>query len=63
MIKAREQPAPLTVTVDEALKLSGLGRTTLYSLIKTNKVETVLIGRRRLIRFASLSRLLNEDAR
>jgi hypothetical protein len=49
---------PLTVTVATARKLSGLGNTTLWGLIKDRTLETVHVGRRRLIIFRSLEALL-----
>jgi hypothetical protein len=49
---------PLTVTVAMAKKLSGLGNTTIWSLIKDQTLETVHVGRRRLIVFRSLEALL-----
>ena len=49
---------PLTVTVATARKLSGLGNTTLWGLIKDRKLDTVHVGRRTLITFRSLEALL-----
>jgi hypothetical protein len=40
--------------VPEALRVSGVGRTMLYSLIAKNEIESLTIGKRRLIVFASL---------
>lgn len=50
---------PLTVTVPAAVKYSGLGRTKLYQLMGLKpghhrEIESVRIGTRRLIVFASL---------
>jgi len=55
---------PLTVTVAEAQRITGLGLTTIWALIAKKNLESVLVGRRRLILFASLRRLLtptNDD--
>jgi excisionase family DNA binding protein len=49
---------PITVTVATAKKLSGLGDTTLWALIKEGKLEPVRIGRRTLVTFSSLEALL-----
>jgi len=49
---------PLTVTVAAARKISGLGNTTIWGLIKQGKLEAVRIGRRTLITFRSLETLL-----
>ena len=56
----QEAPAakPLSVTVATARKLSGLGNTTLWRLIKERQLETVHVGRRTLITFRSLEALL-----
>jgi excisionase family DNA binding protein len=48
---------PLTVTVAVALQITGLGRTKFYQLLADGTIESVNIGRRRLINFASLERL------
>jgi predicted DNA-binding transcriptional regulator AlpA len=50
--------SPITVTVNEALRITGLGRTTLYKLIGQEKVKTILIGRRRLVIYDSLEALV-----
>jgi len=50
---------PLTVTVAMAKNLSGLGNTTIWALIKTRKLESISVGRRRLIVFDSLQKLLS----
>jgi hypothetical protein len=52
----------LTVTVATARKLSGLGNTTIWELIKNRKLETVCVGRRRLIVYRSLERLLSPES-
>jgi excisionase family DNA binding protein len=52
---------PVTVTVPVALKVSGIGRTKLYELIANKEIESITIGTRRLIIFASLkARLTNK---
>ena len=45
---------PVTVTVSAAIKYSGLGRTKLYELLSKGEIESVRVGTRRLIVFASL---------
>lgn len=52
---------PLAVTFATAKKLSGLGLTTLWGLAKTKRIETVHVGRRTLISFSSLERLLTPE--
>jgi hypothetical protein len=49
---------PLTVSVKTARRLLGIGNTLMLDLIRTKRVETISIGRRRLVIFASLEALL-----
>jgi excisionase family DNA binding protein len=53
---------PVTVTVPDACKAIGIGRTKLYELIDGGKLETVRIGQRRLIKTSSIRRLVGEAA-
>lgn len=53
---------PLAVRVDVACRLTGLGRTTIYELLKSGKLRSVKVGRARLIDKASVRALLNGDA-
>jgi len=55
-------PAPLTVTFQTAKKLSGLGLTTLWKLVKEKRIEIVRIGGRSLITYRSLLALLTPTA-
>ncbi|MBU6298152.1 MAG: excisionase family DNA-binding protein [Alphaproteobacteria bacterium] len=48
----------LTCSVAEACTAVGLSRSKIYELISGGAVETVMIGRRRLVRVPSLKRLL-----
>lgn len=36
-------------SVDEAVEASGIGRTTLYELIGSGAIESIKVGRRRII--------------
>ena len=49
----------LAYSVDEAARASGLGRTTLYGLIRSGRLASHLIGRRRIIPVHSLRALIN----
>jgi excisionase family DNA binding protein len=49
---------PLAISITEALDLSGLGKTTIYGLLKQNMIESIRVGRRRLIIFSSLKSFL-----
>ena len=48
-----------TCTIAEACSAVGFGKTKLYELIDGGAVESMRIGRRRLIRVPSLLRFLN----
>jgi hypothetical protein len=50
--------APLAVTFATARRISGLGLTTLWRLARERRIEVVRIGRRTLITYRSLARLL-----
>jgi hypothetical protein len=53
---------PLAVTFPTARQLSGLGLTSLWRLARERRIETVRVGRRTLITYRSLSRLLLPQA-
>ena len=48
----------LAYSIKEACELSSLGRTTLYALIKTGRLQVVKVGGRTLIPAAALHALL-----
>ena len=54
MAKAIAFSERATCTVREALEATGLGKTTLYRLINEGRIETVAVGRRRLVKVQSL---------
>jgi len=58
---SRDSLKPITVTVAEAKRLSGLGHTKLWELIGNGVLDSVRVGRRRLVIYASLCRLLAPD--
>lgn len=49
---------PLTVTVEAARSALGIGRTMLYSLINTGDLQTIRLGKRRMILVSSLHDLI-----
>jgi excisionase family DNA binding protein len=51
-----------TCTIAEACNAVGLGRTKLYELIGGGEIDTITIGRRRLVRVPSLLKLLKIDS-
>lgn len=59
---SREFVAPplLAYSVQDACRVSSIGRTRLYALIKDGKLDARKIGKRTLIPAASLKRLLEE---
>lgn len=50
----------LLVTVEEAARLLGIGRTTMFELIARGNVKSVRLGRRRLIARKSLESFVEE---
>ncbi|HEY8032039.1 MAG TPA: helix-turn-helix domain-containing protein [Methylocella sp.] len=52
----------LAISIDEAVKVSGLGRSSVYQLMNSGEIETAKIGKRRLVLVASLKKLI-EGAR
>lgn len=53
-IRAAIDPAKLLLDVNEAAAVLGIGRTTLYDLVKTNQIASVLVGRLRRFRRGDL---------
>lgn len=51
---------PLTVTVNDASRMTGLGLTTIWLLIARGDLESTRVGTRRLVMYASLERLIHE---
>lgn len=52
---------PISIRIAAAVKLTGIGRSTLYEMIKAGDIETVKIGRSTFIRYASLKRLFERS--
>jgi excisionase family DNA binding protein len=52
----------LTVSITKTIKILGLGRTTVYSLINSGELEAVKIGNRRLVKVESIRRLIENSA-
>lgn len=48
---------PETVSVKQAKAITSLGHTKVYELIGTGELQTVKVGRRRLVRLDSIRRL------
>ena len=58
-----EPPKPITVTINSACAMTGLGRTKIYELIKQRELKTVTIGTRRLVLVSSIEALLQPARR
>ena len=59
MHEAKPFPAPrLTVTVPEAARATGLGRTTIYKLIDDGKLRRNKVGKRTLVWYDDLQKLV-----
>jgi excisionase family DNA binding protein len=53
---------PLTLTVEQAAKLLGIGRSTAYELVHTGDIPSLRLGRRIVIPIDRLNRVLIPDA-
>jgi excisionase family DNA binding protein len=51
---------PVVTSVKDAAKALSLGRTSIYSLIKDGRLETVKLGRRTLIKIESIRNLVDD---
>jgi excisionase family DNA binding protein len=51
---------PVWVTVPDAMRLAGIGRTMLYRLIGDGTLRSITIGRRRLVAYAAIEALGGE---
>lgn len=55
------QLPPITVTVAELRRLSGLGRSTIFEMLRRGELERVKFGARTLIVLASYQRLVDQQ--
>jgi excisionase family DNA binding protein len=62
MKQTTAEDQPLTMTVEQAAKLLGVGRGTAYEAARRGELPTVKLGRRLLVPRAALMRMLGEDA-
>jgi excisionase family DNA binding protein len=49
---------PLAVSIGDTVKALGVGRTTVYEMIKDGRLEAFKLGRRTLVRVESIRRLV-----
>lgn len=54
------EDARLTLTIEEAAKVLGIGRQLAYERVKTGEIPVIKIGRRLLVPKAALDKLLSE---
>lgn len=59
---ANETPAPMLCGIIQAAEFLSVGRSTVYELLNQGKLESVSIGRRRLVRVDSLRALARGEA-
>ena len=48
---------PLALSINDTAKLLGVGRSSVYALLKTGKLDAIKIGRRTLLTTDSIKRL------
>ena len=53
---------PLAVSINEAAKALGLGRTSIYGMMGDGRLEWFKLGRRTLIKTASIRRLVDAQS-
>jgi excisionase family DNA binding protein len=51
----------MLLSINETAKALGLGRTSIYNFIKKDRLETVKLGRRTLIKVSSIKALISEN--
>lgn len=51
---------PVATSINGAARALSLGRTSIYQLIKEGRLETVKLGRRTLIKVASIRALIDD---
>jgi hypothetical protein len=60
-LQSEQVPIILSVRVSDAMRLTGIGKTKMFELIADGTLKTTLIGRRRLILYESLRKLILEE--
>jgi excisionase family DNA binding protein len=49
---------PLAISIKDAAKALGLGRTTIYAMIAAGRLDSFKIGRRTLVKMESIRRVI-----
>ena len=52
---------PIALSINDTAKTLSLGRTTIYAMIADGRLEVIKLGRRTLIKVASVRRLLGDE--
>ncbi|WP_419903522.1 helix-turn-helix domain-containing protein [Kiloniella sp.] len=60
-IQQNKSNPPIAVSPDEAARLAGIGRTTLYAALSSGKLKSIKIGTRRLITIDALKDWLQQN--
>lgn len=55
-------PHPLTLTVEQAAEVLGIGRSTAYELVHTGDIPSLRLGRRIVVPIARLASRLGVDS-
>ena len=50
---------PIAVSINDTAKVLGIGRTSVYEMIKDGRLEAFKLGRRTLVRVDSIRRLVD----
>ena len=50
---------PLAVSINDTVRMLGVGRTSIYEMIKDGRLEAFKLGRRTLVRVESIRRLVD----
>lgn len=49
----------ITASINDTAKALGVGRTSVYALIKAGRLEAIKLGRRTLIKVASIRKMID----
>lgn len=60
--QSNQQQPPIAVSPNEAARLAGVGRTTLYAALATGELKSLKIGTRRLIKVTAIHDWLEQNA-